>query len=193
MKKLDSSEKFLSREEKILKTVSEEEAIRLIENTYGSRFDPHCGSDGCFDVWDQLLACESVVESTAVQKYLKQENKKNTERSENGNVNGMTNDDCKQIVGFELTDCKLKIIEGLKNYNYLTAPKEIAECLEEFFKEYKSKDGHWLYIVQRWNPRAINRTFSTLIKLHESGRATIQNWAAYFVFLIKKRKQRRSL
>jgi hypothetical protein len=190
---MKNNDEFSSYEEKIRKTVSEEEAILLIENTYDSRCDPHWGADGCFDTWNQLLACESMVESTAVRNYLDQETKESIGRSENENVNGMKNDGCQQIVKFVLTASKLQAIEKLKICNYLTTPKEIAGYLEEFFKEYKSYEYHWLYVAQHWNPRAINRTFSMLIKLHESGRATIRNWARFFTFLIKKREMRRSL
>lgn len=110
----------------------------------------------------------------------------------NVNANGMVNGGYKQKVNFELAESKLQIIENLKKCSHLTSPKQVAAFLEEFFKEYDSKPGHWLYIVQHWNPLAINRTFSALIKLHESGRKTIENWAAFFTFLVKKRKKRRS-
>lgn len=189
----NTHDKFFSRDEEVRATISKEKAIRLIEDVYNAQHDPNCGSDGCFDTWDQLLTCESVAKSTPVKKFPNEENKEKRENNENVDVSGMMNDGCKRKVNFELTESKLQVIENLKNCNYLTYPKEVATFLEEFFKEYDSKPGHWIYISQHWNPRAINRTFSALIKFHESGRKTIQNWAAYFVFLIKKRKPRRNL
>lgn len=190
MEQKNNNNKFISRDAEIRSTISEDKAIHLIENNYSIQYDPNCGTCGCFDVWDQLLACESVAEATPIKEYF-HFHKEKDENNENVDVNGMINDGCKQKVDFELTESKLQVIENLKNCNCQTSPKEVATFLEEFFKEYDSKPGHWLYVSQHWNPIAINRTFSALIKLHESGRATIQSWAAYFVFLIKKRKPKR--
>lgn len=191
MEKQNSNNRFSSRDKEIRATISKEEAIRLIENVYGAQYDPLCGSDGCFNVWDQLLACESVAEATPIKEYSNRENVDKTVESENVYVNG--NGGSKQKVNFELTETKLQIIKKLEKCNCLTPPIKIASYLTEFFKECGSESGYWLYVSQHWNPRAINRTIASLIKQHKSGRATIGNWAAYFVYLIQKRKQRRSL
>lgn len=191
MEKGNTNDKFHSCEDRTRATISKEEAIRLIENVYSVRCDPNCVSDETFDVWDQLLACESVAEATPIKEYSSTENIDKTVESENVYVNG--NDGSKQKVSFELTETKLQIIKKLEECNYLTPPIKIASYLTEFFKECGSNPGYLLYVSQHWNPRAINRTITSLIKFHKSGRKTIQNWGALFVYLIQKRKQRRSL
>lgn len=190
MEKGNTNDKFHSYEDRTRTTISKEEAIRLIENVYSVRYDPNC-SDETFDVWDQLSACESVVKATPIKEYSNRENVDKTVESENVYVNG--NGGSKQKVNFELTETKLQIIKRLEECNYLTPPIKIASYLTKFFKECESDSGYWLYVSQHWNPRAINRTIASLIKFHKSGRKTIQNWAAFFVYLIQKRKQRRSL
>lgn len=168
-----------------------QEAISRIKK-YGVLYTPNAPE---FDAWDQLLACEAMMGSTPVKEELdnSESESKNKNVSVNGNGTQMISDGCKQQVYFELTESKQKVIIELKACNHRTTPIKIAQLLEEFFKEWKSNRGHWLYVAQNWNPRAINRTISTLVKLHTSGRKTINNPSAYFTFLIKKRKKRRGL
>lgn len=112
---------------------------------------------------------------------------------DNTNVSDNVSDSYKRQVNFELTHSKQQIIKELEKCDYRTQPKITAQLLEKLFKEWKSKDGHWLFIAQKWNPRAINRTISRLLKLYNAEQETIENIAAYFTYLIKFRKKRRSL
>jgi hypothetical protein len=111
--------------------------------------------------------------------------------NQNVSVSGNANDGCKHKVNFELTENKLDAIERLRSLTYLTPPVEISKLLENIFLQWPSKEGHWLYISQQYTPRAINRVIAGLVKLHTSGRITIQNPAAYFTWLIKHRKKRK--
>lgn len=181
---------YRNREEQIRAEISKEEAIHQIEEVYHSHYDPDCGLDGCFDAWEQLLACEAFAESTPVRDaYFDDKDEPN----ENSSVNGSVNDSGKRNVSFELSESKLHVISRLKECNYRTPPKIVSELLGELFEEYSSKTGHWLYIAQHWPPRRINYALGRLIKLHDSSRVTIHNAAAYFTFLIKKRKVRKCL
>lgn len=175
---------YQNREEEIRATVSKDEAIRLIEEVYHAHYDPE---NDAFDVYDQLLACESVAQSNPVNNlYFK-----NNEKTDgNEGVSGVVNGGYRQKVDFELTADKLQVIEKLKKCNYTTSPKEVAQLLEEFFTEYQSKPGHWLYVTQNWPPRPIIRVLQQMIKLSSSGQKTIQSWARYFTYLIKFRKKR---
>lgn len=116
--------------------------------------------------------------------------KENTHAKTSVYVNG--NDGYKQHVNGSQTLSKQDAIAALKLCHYRTPPKEVARLLEALFINYHSKDGHWLYIAQRWNPRAINRVISLITKQHKRGDVTIQNPAAYFTFLIKRRQKRRT-
>lgn len=118
-------------------------------------------------------------------------NVKEEQFSGNVSVNGNVNDTCKRYVNFELTQSKQQIITELAQCNYRTSPKAIAGLLEQLFTNCFTNPGHWLFIAQHYNPRAINRTINRLVKLHNVGSVTIQNPAAYFTYLIKYRKKRR--
>lgn len=157
--------------------------IKKIEN-YGARYDPSSG----LSPEDQLLACEAVAEAIPVKERYYQENERT---NDNAVVSGMINGSYKRRANFELTQSRLKVIDELKTFNYRTAPNKIAPVLEYFFKECDSKEGHWLYIAQHYPPRVIFRVINYLIKLHNSGRSTILNPAAYFTKLIKFRKERK--
>ncbi len=175
-------------EEQVRSKITKEEAINLIEIKYGAKYDP----SSYLDAWDQLLACKSVVESTPIINSDTEE-KKLTDKNDNGSVNGNGNDIRQRRVNFELTESKLQVIAKLKICNYQTPPINIAELLEEFFSECRTKRGWWLSVAQQWPPRPIYRVIERIINLHNTGRASIQNPAAYFTFLIKFRKKRRSL
>lgn len=176
------NKKYSSREEEIRAELTFKEVIRRIKEVYQAEYD---SSRPNFDAWDQLLACESLSESSPITREYK------IETNENPSVSGMLNDSCSSNVIFELTEDKQKVITKLTLNNYRTPPIQIAKLLEELFKEWQSKQGHWLYIAQRWTPRAINRTIRRLIKLHNEGRITIKNPSAYFTFLINFRAKRR--
>ena len=169
----------------------ENEAICRIEQL-GGIYDP----ESPLSVYDQLLACESIAESTPVTPddedgriILGLKDNGNSNGSVNGNVNGS----CKRSVKFELTQSKRNVITELNASNFRTPPREIARLLEQFFIEYPSHDGHWLYIAQHWTPRTIIRVLNNLIKLDSTGRITVINPAGYFTYLIKFRKRRRNL
>lgn len=159
------------------------EIIKKIENL-GGQYDPVSG----LSLEDQLLACEAVAEGTPVG-----ENYKRNKTNENVCVNGMLNGSHKPKGNFELTESKLQIVSQLKNCNYLTPPKKIGELLEELFKEFNSKPGHWLYIAQTYTPRGINWNLGYMIKANDLGRRTFQNWASYFTETMKYRQKRKNL
>lgn len=158
------------------------EIIHRITEIYHAGYDL---GNPSFDIYEQLLVCESLAETEA------EEQKKYRGTNENVSVSGSVNDTYKRRVNLELTESKLKVIQKLKGCIYQTPPVEIAQCLEELFREYESKEGHWLYIAQTYPPRAINWNLSYMIKVHSSGRRTFQNWAAYFTESIKFRKKRK--
>ncbi|VVA44321.1 conserved hypothetical protein [Candidatus Roizmanbacteria bacterium] len=173
---------YRSREEEIRETLSLEQVIKIIMTKYPlAEYDPNNPN---FDAWNQLLACEAVAESHPINKD------KNI--NANANANGMTNDSSKQTVIFELTHSKQVIITKLNKSNYRTSPIEIAFLLEELFKEFNSKSGHWLFIAQNWTPRALNRTLKYLFRIQLTGQQNIQNFAGYFTYLLKFRKKRKN-
>lgn len=174
---------FRSRYEQVRYELSKEEAIDRIEKIYKASYDPLSLS---FDVWDQLLACESIEEATPLIQNSKDENL-NTKTSVY--VNG--NDTYKQRINQELTQSKLAIIANLKTRTYRTPPIEIARLLNQLFLNSNTKDGWWLYVAQHWPPRAITRVISLMIKQHRRGESTIKNPAGYFTDRIKHRKQRK--
>lgn len=176
---------YRNRDEEVRATVPLDEAIRRIRR-YGGEYDPTTLS---FDVYDQLLACESVDESTPIPENHRIE--QNTKQ--NGGVygNGGIDDTCRRKVNFELTPSKLSVLSQLKTCTYRTNPPVIAKLLETYFEGCGSDPDWWLYVAQRWPPRPIWRVIDQLIKLQTLGRMTIRNPAKYFSFLIKKRKERR--
>ena len=161
-------------------TITATEAIHRIEQIYHANYDPH--SD--LSVWEQLEICEAIAPAA-------EELKKNGGTNEDVFVNG--NDTYKRSINFKLTESKQKAIAELETCIYKTSPIRIAQLLETLFVDCNTKDGHWLYIAQHWNPRAINRVIKRMVELHNSGRITIQNPAAYFTYLINFRQKRRSL
>ena len=181
---------YTTREEEIRATISKEEAIRLIEGFYHARYDPNLEPN--FDVYDQLLACEAIVEATPVKDYSIY---KNTQR-ENANVsvNGNDNGGCKIKVNLELnpskTELNFELINQLKNCNSSTPPKNIASLLERIFKTWESKEGHWLWIAQNYTARTINWVMAATIKEYLRG-GIRKNPPSYFTYLIKFRKKRK--
>lgn len=119
--------------------------------------------------------------------------KENKETLKITNVSENVNGSYKRQVNFELTPSKQQIITNLYKCNYRTPPIKISKLLEELFKEWPSKEGHWLFIAQSYPPRPINRILNYLIKRHINGQDTIQNPAGYFTNLIKYRKKRKRI
>ncbi len=175
-----------NREDEVRTTVSKEEAISRIEKLRGVYDSTNTG----FDVYDQLLACESIAESTPV---ISPPIKETERTDENVVAYEDGNGGYKQQVNFELTPNKLEAISKLKKLTYRTPPPEIANLLEIIFEGCDTFSGWWLTVAQQWNPRAISRVLIQLTKLHSGGWRTFKNPAAYFTSLIQKRKRRRSI
>ena len=138
---------------------------------------------------DQLFICELLAEenifSSPTQNNNSYENKSaNAKWSDNGTY--------KRSANTSLIESKQKAIYELKTFTYRTPPIKIAELLQTLFADCNSRDGHWLYVAQTWNLRAINRVIERITRLHSSGWKTIQNPAAYFTHLIKFRKKRKT-
>lgn len=162
--------------------ITKEEAIRQIEQVYHAEYDSRLAD---FDAYEQLLACKSLAETEA------EELRKNEETNEDINVKWNGNGTYKRRVTFELTQDKLNVIAELNTLTYETSPILIAQRLEKLLSNNETRDEHWLYIAQNWNPRAINRVINYMVKAQNSGTRTIQNPAAYFTLLIKRRKRRK--
>jgi len=177
---------YSCRDEQIRLELTIIEVIRLIREVYHQEYNSNLPN---FDAWDQLLACEAVAESVPVKDVYYKENER---ENENVSVNGNVNDSYKREVNFQLTQSKQEIISKLREFNYRTPPKKIAELLNLLFQEFPSKPSHWPYIAQTYTPLIINRVIKRLVKLHNSGR-TILNPAAYFTEVIKHRAKRKNL
>lgn len=182
---------YRTRDEQVRAELTQEEVIRRIEQVYHARYDPECGLDGCFDAWDQLLACEAIAEATPVRDNNYQKRKENN-ANENSSVNGSVNDTHKRSVNFELTESKLKVITQLKKCKAKTSPRYVAELLRLIFEEHPSESGWWLHVAQDWPPRRINWVIDKVMKLHVAGRIK-KNPAACFSYFIQRRKKRKSL
>ena len=90
---------------------------------------------------------------------------------------------------FESADFK-----AFERFTYRTAPEKIAKALGETFRECGTyKAAHWLYITQRWNPRAIMRTLTQIQKQIRNRVALVQNPAALFTFAIRFRRVRKRI
>ena len=172
--------------------LSKDEAIRRIEQL-GGEYDP----DSNLDIYDQLLICESLIQSTPVDptdedgrtilRLREEENKRN------GSSNGSVNGSYKRTENNQLSQSKHEVIAKLSDCNYRTNPIITARLLEELFTEYPSKSGHWFYIAQHWPPRRINQVIGYLSKLDFLNNKGIDNPSAYFTFLIKKRTRRKTV
>lgn len=173
--------------------LSKEEVIRQIREIYKTEVNLENEN---FDVYDQLLACESIQESeeeeigrSGFPPSRQEENI--TANKENVNVKWNGNGTYKRSVNSKLIKGKQEAIKKLTECDYRTPPRKVAFLLEELFIDHKSKEGHWLYIAQNWPPRVINRVIFRMNKQHRTGEQTIKNPAAYFTHLIKFRKKRR--
>lgn len=156
----------------------EEKKSNTSNNFQKPRFD-----DSSLSLEDQNWVNEDVSSSKAKKEYTR----------DNTYVNGSVNDTYKRPVNTKITLGKKEAIAKLKLCTHRTAPKEIAWLLESLFISYQSKAGHWLYIAQNWNPRAINRVIVLISKQYRRLDVSIKNPAAYFTYLIKRRKKRRNL
>lgn len=182
-----TSFKYRSREDEVRATLSEDKVVNQIILLGGV---PDY-SNTSFDLYDQLLACESIHESHPVEEKTIKDELPWTERDAVGN--GDVNGSCKRIDNFELTSARLQAVATLKTYDYRTPPPLIAEQLSIIFNGFGTQEGWWLRVAQTWNPRAICREIRFLIKQHTTGWKTIRNPASYFTSRILRRKKRRGL
>lgn len=112
-------------------------------------------------------------------------------QNRNTNVNGNINGSYKRTVNIASTRLKHEVISLLSLCNYRTPRKVLADLLEALFQDPETHDGHWLYVAQNWNPRAINRVIEYMSKAHRL-KAINKSPAAYFTFLIQHRRKRRA-
>jgi len=183
---------YRTREEELRGKVSKEKAIKLIEDVYHARYDPNLEPN--FDVYDQLLACEALAEATPIKDYSLHKNNQSVSKNENVSVSVNDNGGCKNKINLELNSSKPKInfelIDQLKNCNSSTPPKDIAFLLENIFKPWESKEGHWLWIAQNYTARTINWVMAVTIREYLRG-GIRKNPPSYFTYLIKFRKKRK--
>ncbi len=175
---------YRSRDSEIRASFSVAKIIDSIRNAYNSEYDPSLA----IDAWDQFLICEAVAESTPIlQDYRTEQEENDTNVSVNGSVNGSY----KRTESTIETQLKLQVILELKACNYRTPPKTISKLLEQLFSLNKSKEGHWLWIAQRYTPKSINSVIAKIQNLHTTGADTILNPSAYFTKLIKYHPKRK--
>lgn len=175
---------YACRDDQIRAELSESAAISKIVTLYHSNFDPNA----YFDVWDQLLIHEALAESMPVApNYYEEKNK--TEEDENASVNGNGNDSCYQKVNFELNQTKLNAISKLRGFTRDSSCIDIAEQLQILFREYPSREGHWLKVAQFHTPRQIIWSINYTLKLLKKGqiRKTPAHCFTYDIFHRKKR------
>lgn len=164
--------------------------IRRIVDVYHAGYDL---TNHNFDVYEQLLVCESIAETMASgpqsSSDIPQENKQET----NGNVsaNGNGNGGCKNEVNLQLKESKLQAISKLKTCKTTTSPFIVEKLLTDLFSSPNTLPGHWLYTAQIYTPRVINRVINAMIKSHRFGSVTIRDSAAYFTLSIKFRAKRK--
>lgn len=106
-------------------------------------------------------------------------------------VNGSVNGSYKRQANTSQSISKQDAIFKLKGCNYTTPPSELTFYLESYFKGCGTKEGHWLWIAQHYNPKSIVSVINNIIKLEERKDETIKNPAAFFTSIIKKRKMRK--
>lgn len=169
------------------------EVIKQIEQL-GGQYDPNCGLDGCFTVWDQLLTCEAIAESTPVKERCggKEDNFQcisdlvtHVDDNVNDNVN-----DIKIPNGHQFGASKEDAFNELKKCIARTSPKKIAYLLDIIFRNCDTHNPtHWLYVAQTWAPRPVVRVIIHIQDQIARGKK-IQNTAALFTYLIKKRVPR---
>ena len=92
---------------------------------------------------------------------------------------------------FKWIKSKRNIITVLKKCNFKSSPKDIALLLVKLFDSETNDSGWLLYVAQHWPARAINRVLTSIEKQIYMGETTVRNPAAYFSFLIKKRRKRK--
>lgn len=175
---------YRTREDEVRAAVSKDEAIRRIKQ-YGAEYDPDLLA---FDAWDQLLACESIAESTPVREIYSDGYKKTDDAVGLGGVYG----GCKCNTIAELFKRKESIILELRGCTSRTSVVRVGSLLEDLFADYPSnKAGYWFDVARYYTPRVINWVLIELLKLSSPDHETVRNPASYFTFLTKTRTKRR--
>lgn len=174
--------------------LSKGEMIQRIKKL-GGVYEPESN----LSIEDQLLICETIIESTPVDSNnsdgrtilsLKEKNIRNW--SVDVDVNGNDYGGYKRIAFAELFVIKKDIIEQLRKCRSRTTTiVQISSFLEDLFIDYPTnKPGYWFDVARYYTPRVINRVIAELQKLSSPNHETIRNPAAYFTFLIRKRKRK---
>lgn len=173
-------------EEQLTRTYSNgltgKEIIRRITEVYNAGYN---FNDPDFDIYEQLLVCESMAETEAG------EFREYGSTRENVSVNGNGNDTCKLIVNSVLADNKLNAINALKVYTYLTPEYKVTEALSEIFYGCNSYSYLWSFVANNYTVRSINQVLAYMIKRYGNW-STLQNSAKYFITSIRFRKPKKS-
>lgn len=181
--------RYNSRSDEVRAEISKDEVIRLIEQVYHSQYVPNHGLDGCFDVWDQLLACESIGEATSVRESTNTEEKIGIDENRNDYKDCIGS--CKHTTTTNWVQCKNDAISKLCKCRCRTNPALVSELLEDIFSDYSSYSGYWFYVAQKWPPKRIIEVINKLVKLENPGHVTTRNHAKYFNFLIQRKTPRK--
>lgn len=86
---------------------------------------------------------------------------------------------------------KKEAIIKLKHCHYRTASNIVASYLDIILSNDDTRPGHWLYTARRYTPKTINSVLWETIKGIKRGDIDFEKRAAYFTFVIKKRKPRK--
>lgn len=138
-----------------------------------------------FDIYNQLLACESIDESQ------KEYEEKNNKTNKNVGVSGSVHGSSKQEENSEQKLSKHQAIAKLKLLNYKSPPTEIELCLNTIFGRWEKRPKHWLSVAQYHTPKTINSVLAQMIKQHRRKDISIRNAGAYFTSVIKYRPKRK--
>jgi len=105
-------------------------------------------------------------------------------------LNGNANGSCKSFVDWALNCSNSKALLSLKQSSSDTPPIELEALLKEIFLKLPSKEGHWLWVAQRYTARSINWQMADTIK--QCLRGVIRKTPpSYFTYRIKHRKWRK--
>lgn len=111
--------------------------------------------------------------------------------SDNVSLNGNENGIRKLNPNTNSLSYKYYLINELKKCNYRTPPKTVANLLQQIFNKYNSRSTHWPFIAQTYTPKTIKSVLNKVIRRINSG-YSVKNPAAYFTFIIQKRKRRKT-
>lgn len=171
-----------TRENIIRSEFTKEETIRQIQEVYHARYDP---INVVLDAWDQLLSCEAVAEATSINEKTNESKSLVFRGSES--VSGA----CYSEVNSELILSYSEAIQELKLCKSdETPPIKVAAIIEKALG-LSRKEGHWLHLSQRWNPRQIVWVLTEIYKEIQTGRMSPEKAPDCFTFRLKKRARRK--